>query len=447
MNMILAPLILVALSIGHAAPSAPVILTPGLLPWGLTGAPYSIGLEASGGLAPYEWLVSTGELSAGLGLSVDGSLSGVPTRAGRFRFTVRVEDANGESSMKALTLEVRSPTELASFQDSEFTSWTAREPVTCGGWGPVWSAARDLREGNPGSGWRTLVAGPGYPGYPYCYGQPIGLLSLPSDPSATFDPAVTGGVGRLEVAVDMRPLRLQWGVCCGVATAFFVIEQGGGYFTAGAFTLYTAPGWRTYQRSLLESDFQSVGFPPAPLDLVSGGPFRVGLLIAYEPQGTQGNVIENVFDNFSVALHPDQPYGCGINPADSLTVLSGIPSVGRTIGFGVDNPLGTQPSGSVPALAIAFEPAVGFPCGRALTGWGMSPPSHSGELLVGHPASVLLGRLWAGAGQPSRIDVPIPNNQALIGLPLYLQGLLVSPASFIGPSRGLTNGLRLVIGP
>jgi hypothetical protein len=56
---------------------------------------YSQTLTASGGAAPYTFTVTGGALPPGLTLAASGLLSGTPTTAGTFTFTVRGTDVNG----------------------------------------------------------------------------------------------------------------------------------------------------------------------------------------------------------------------------------------------------------------------------------------------------------------------------------------------------------------
>jgi hypothetical protein len=63
------------------------------LPDGTVGTPYSQPLAATGGTAPYTWVVASGALPAGLALGSDGMISGTPTAAGPSSFTVRVTDS------------------------------------------------------------------------------------------------------------------------------------------------------------------------------------------------------------------------------------------------------------------------------------------------------------------------------------------------------------------
>ena len=58
-------------------------------------------LQASGGVPPYTWSLATGSsLPAGLTLSAAGVVSGTPTAAGSFSFTVQVKDSGTALSVK-----------------------------------------------------------------------------------------------------------------------------------------------------------------------------------------------------------------------------------------------------------------------------------------------------------------------------------------------------------
>ena len=119
-------------------------------------------------------------------------------------------------------------------------------------------------------------------------------------------------------------------------------------------------------------------------------------------------------------------YGC-LNPVGSLTVLGGSPEPGQTLTLGVDNPLGTQPVGSIPLLFVANAPALGFPCGLPLPGSGMG--GGDGEVLISiappNPLLFLLGPVWTGAGNPAPFALMFPNKPSLIGQRIYVQGAMV----------------------
>jgi Putative Ig domain/Domain of unknown function DUF11 len=76
------------------------------LPGVTQGTVFSQQLAASGGVAPYTWAPDGGQLPAGLALSAAGLLSGTPTAAGSFGFTVEVTDAVGQTETQQLALTV-----------------------------------------------------------------------------------------------------------------------------------------------------------------------------------------------------------------------------------------------------------------------------------------------------------------------------------------------------
>uniref|UniRef100_UPI003EB99D64 autotransporter family protein n=1 Tax=Xanthomonas sacchari TaxID=56458 RepID=UPI003EB99D64 len=85
-------------------------LTPGqpTLPAGTAGTAYNQTLSTSGGTAPYSYSVVSGALPTGLSLTTAGVLSGTPSAAGSFAFSIKVSDANGFSATQAYTLTIAS---------------------------------------------------------------------------------------------------------------------------------------------------------------------------------------------------------------------------------------------------------------------------------------------------------------------------------------------------
>lgn len=70
---------------------------------GVVGTRYSLSLARSGGFAPFTWTVAAGALPPGLTLSSAGVLSGTPTTAGTFSFTVRVRDSLNATASRAFS--------------------------------------------------------------------------------------------------------------------------------------------------------------------------------------------------------------------------------------------------------------------------------------------------------------------------------------------------------
>jgi uncharacterized protein YhjY with autotransporter beta-barrel domain len=81
-------------------------LSPSILPSGTVGVDYGQHLSAKLGSAPYTYGLLSGSLPAGISLSKDGLLSGVPTAQEVADFTVQVFDAYGAKGQQGYSLVV-----------------------------------------------------------------------------------------------------------------------------------------------------------------------------------------------------------------------------------------------------------------------------------------------------------------------------------------------------
>ena len=75
-------------------------------PAAVLGSAYSDTLTATGGTTPYTWSVNAGGLPPGITLTSAGVLSGTPTAAGSYPFSVNVIDKNGGIATAPITLVV-----------------------------------------------------------------------------------------------------------------------------------------------------------------------------------------------------------------------------------------------------------------------------------------------------------------------------------------------------
>jgi hypothetical protein len=88
-------------------PTAPLQASTAPFHAGEVGVAYApVTLAATGGVQPYTWTVSTGALPDGLALGPDGTVSGTPSRAGGFTFTVQLADAGGSATALPSTVAI-----------------------------------------------------------------------------------------------------------------------------------------------------------------------------------------------------------------------------------------------------------------------------------------------------------------------------------------------------
>jgi len=90
-------------------------MTNTALPSATEGIPYSAGLHASGGTAPYRWKIAMGSLPSGLGFdATQGLINGVATQNGPFPVTIQATDVAGVSVSRQFSINV-SPASSGNF--------------------------------------------------------------------------------------------------------------------------------------------------------------------------------------------------------------------------------------------------------------------------------------------------------------------------------------------
>ena len=94
---------------GNAPP--PLVVSTVTLPRAYLRQPFRARIEATGGVPPLKWELTQGFLPSGIVLDSDGELSGSPTEAGEFRFTVMATDSRkpAQQISQELLLSVISP--------------------------------------------------------------------------------------------------------------------------------------------------------------------------------------------------------------------------------------------------------------------------------------------------------------------------------------------------
>ncbi len=81
-------------------------ITTTTLPQGIAGVLSQTQLMASGGEPSYSWVITSGSLPTGLSLSDTGVISGTPTTAGVYAFTVKVTDALMNTASANLSITI-----------------------------------------------------------------------------------------------------------------------------------------------------------------------------------------------------------------------------------------------------------------------------------------------------------------------------------------------------
>ncbi len=91
--------------------AATLNITTTSLASGQVSVNYSQGLGATGGSTPYTWSLASGSLPTGLSLNAStGAITGTPTTAGTYNFTVRVTDSASRTDTQALSITINAST-------------------------------------------------------------------------------------------------------------------------------------------------------------------------------------------------------------------------------------------------------------------------------------------------------------------------------------------------
>ncbi len=90
-------------------PPRPLVITnqsDDLAP-GRVGVSYATGVFADGGVPPYRWSLVAGALPPGLSLTTSpGRITGTPTTAGAFTFTLGVDDSGGQQATRQFSITI-----------------------------------------------------------------------------------------------------------------------------------------------------------------------------------------------------------------------------------------------------------------------------------------------------------------------------------------------------
>lgn len=88
--------------------SGALTITTSALPAGVAASPYNATLQAAGGVTPYTWSLAPGSpaLPAGLTLTTNGVIGGMPTATGSVTVTFRVTDSTQATAIQQIILTI-----------------------------------------------------------------------------------------------------------------------------------------------------------------------------------------------------------------------------------------------------------------------------------------------------------------------------------------------------
>lgn len=331
----------------------PVTISPTTLTAAAIAAPYSQTLTASGGVGPYTFAVTIGNLPAGLSLTPAGVLAGTPTAGGTFNVTVTATDASPApgpfTGVQAYALTVNPPTLV--LPPSTLPGGTT---------GVVYSATL-----NPASGGTA----------PYTYaisaGALPGGLTLSSAGAISGTPSAAGSFTFTVTATDSSTGTGPFSVTRGYTLDVVAI-------TLTPTTLPAATAGTTYSQTLTASGGTapysftvSAGALPAGLGLssagvISGTPtasgastFTVRALDASARPGTQAYTLAVAVPTLSIAPATLPPGTGGVAYAQTLTASGGNPPYTFAVSAGA-LPAGLALAGSgalsgTPTVAGSFS--------------------------------------------------------------------------------------------
>ncbi|MCC7599482.1 putative Ig domain-containing protein, partial [Janthinobacterium sp. FW305-129] len=115
--------------------NAPTItVAPTVMPAMTAGVAYSQGITAANGTATYSYAITGGSVPTGLSLAPDGTLSGTPTAAGPFNFTVTATDSSTGSGpytgSRAYSVTVAAGAPVAGAVSATVAYGSSANPIT-----------------------------------------------------------------------------------------------------------------------------------------------------------------------------------------------------------------------------------------------------------------------------------------------------------------------------
>lgn len=137
---------------------------------------------------------------------------------------------------------------------------------------------------------------------------------------------------------------------------------------------------------------------------------------------------------------------CSGVPLRCSLLPSNAPTLGRSFGIGIDDPgreTGISPATAVTFYVLGANPALGWPCGVGLPGFGANGGPADLMFDAAQPFVVTAPQAWLRHGEPARHVITIPSLGSLLNRRFYTQGVLLDVSTV---RAVLTSGVDLRVG-
>ena len=326
------------------------ITTPTPLSSGTVGTSYGVALQAQGGTLPYVWSLSgSAQLPPGLVLLSSGVITGTPTAAGTYTFTVSVRENNGNGF-------------LVSKQFS----------ITIGGGSsgtPLTISTKALPTGTVGQPYSQQITASGGTGTGYTFsgsGLPAGL-SLAASGVVSGTPTTSGNFNVTVQVKDSANASANGTVTLTIQTAPLTITTTPPLFTGTVGTPYSQPfsatgGQTPYTWAITSGNTDGLTIDPATGNL-SGTP---------QAAGAFGFTVQVTDKNGTVA---SGQFSLVVNtPALTILIAGGLQP--GSVGVPYNQTLPVQATGGV--APYTWSITAGMPPGLSLSNPTATQPTLSG---------------------------------------------------------------------
>ena len=323
----------------------PVVVTTSALPVGTVGTAYSAALDATGGVGGFTWSLDDGSLPGGLSLTPAGGISGTPTAAGTFLFTVRATDSAGAFNAVGLAIDISAPAVTIDTTSLGGATVDAAYSETLSASGGTGTFTWTIESGTLPAG-LTLTAAGDIAGTPTTAGQ-VNFTVRATDGAGSFDTqSLMIDVAGAPVTIDASGLpagpsgsAALPGGTVGVGYSAALAASGG----AGGFT------WT------LESGSLPAGLTLAPGGGITGTPTAAGLALFTARATDSAGAFATLLLSINVAPPPVTINASGLpaGPSGSAALPGGTVGVAYSAALAATGGVGgftwTLESGNLPA--------------------------------------------------------------------------------------------------